>query len=47
MAAQTSPYTLHIQLEPLHFDPLIWRRIQVTGDGSLRKLHHFIQAAFG
>ncbi|CDI91056.1 protein TnpR [Pseudomonas aeruginosa PA38182] len=47
MAVQTSLYTLHIQLEPLQFDPPIWRRIQVTGDCSLRKLHHFIQAAFG
>ena len=47
MGTQTSLYTLHIQLEPLHFDPPIWRRIQVTGDCTLRKLHHFIQAAFG
>lgn len=45
----TSPllYTLHIQLEPLHFNPPIWRRIRVSGDCTLRKLHHFIQAAFG
>ncbi len=27
MAVQTSLYTLHIQLEPLQFDPPIWRRI--------------------
>ncbi|MFW4449946.1 hypothetical protein ACOARL_04760 [Pseudomonas aeruginosa] len=45
MAAQSSLYTLHIQLEPLHFDPPIWRRIQVSSDCSLR--NHFIQAAFG
>lgn len=43
----TQLYTLHIQLEPLHLDPPIWRLLQVTGDCSLRKLHHFIQAAFG
>ena len=47
MATQPQLYTLHIQLEPLHFNPPIWRRIQVTGDCTLRKLHHFIQAAFG
>lgn len=40
-------YTLHIQLEPLHFNPPIWRRIRVSGDCTLRRLHHFIQAAFG
>lgn len=47
MATQPLLYTLHIQLEPLHFNPPIWRRIRVTGDCTLRKLHHFIQAAFG
>lgn len=47
MANQSVLYTLHIQLEPLHFNPPIWRRIRVTGDCTLRKLHHFIQAAFG
>lgn len=40
-------YTLHIQLEPLQINPPIWRRLRVTADCSLRKLHHFIQAAFG
>ena len=44
MATQPLLYTLHIQLEPLHFNPPIWRRIRVTRDC---KLHHFIQAAFG
>jgi len=47
MATQPLLYTLHIQLEPLHFNPPIWRRIRVSGDCTLRKLHHFIQAAFG
>lgn len=47
MANQPVLYTLHIQLEPLHFNPPIWRRIRVTGDCTLRKLHHFIQASFG
>lgn len=47
MATQPLLYTLHIQLEPLHFNPPIWRRIRVNGDCTLRKLHHFIQAAFG
>lgn len=47
MATQPLLYTLHIQLEPLHFNPPIWRRLRVTGDCTLRKLHHFIQAAFG
>ncbi|PVZ20068.1 MULTISPECIES: plasmid pRiA4b ORF-3 family protein [unclassified Pseudomonas] len=40
-------YTLHIQLEPLQINPPIWRRLRVAGDCSLRKLHHYIQAAFG
>jgi hypothetical protein len=47
MAAHHLFYTLHIQLAPLHFNPPIWRRIRVSGDCTLRKLHHFIQAAFG
>lgn len=47
MATHPLLYTLHIQLEPLHFNPPIWRRIRVSGDCTLRKLHHFIQAAFG
>lgn len=47
MASQALLYTLHIQLEPLQLEPPIWRRIHVTGDCTLRKLHHFIQAAFG
>lgn len=47
MASQPLLYTLHIQLEPLQLDPPIWRRIRVSGDCTLRKLHHFIQAAFG
>ncbi len=47
MATYPLLYTLHIQLEPLHFNPPIWRRIRVSGDCTLRKLHHFIQAVFG
>ena len=47
MAGQPLLYTLHIQLEPLQLYPPIWRRIRVSGDCTLRKLHHFIQAAFG
>ncbi|WP_410924602.1 plasmid pRiA4b ORF-3 family protein [Pseudomonas aeruginosa] len=47
MATQPLLYTLHIQLEPLNFNPPIWRRLRVNGDCTLRKLHHFIQAAFG
>ncbi len=47
MAAQPVLITLHIQLEPLYLTPPIWRRIQVSGDCTLRKLHHFIQAAMG
>ncbi len=47
MATHPLLYTLHIQLEPLQLDPPIWRRIRVSGDCTLRKLHHFIQAAFG
>lgn len=39
--------TLHVQLEPLHLNPPIWRSLRVTGDCTLRKLHHFIQAAMG
>lgn len=40
-------FILHIQLEPLHLNPPIWRRLLVSGDCTLRKLHHFIQAAMG
>lgn len=47
MAAQPLLYTLYIQLEPLQLNPPVWRRIHVSGDCTLRKLHHFIQAAMG
>ncbi|MEL0169790.1 MAG: plasmid pRiA4b ORF-3 family protein [Pseudomonadaceae bacterium] len=47
MAAQPTLMTLHIQLEPLHLPYPVWRRLQVSADCTLRKLHHFIQAAFG
>jgi hypothetical protein len=47
MATHPVLITLHIQLEPLQLDPPIWRRIRVSGDCTLRKLHHFIQAAMG
>ncbi|MDT6996498.1 plasmid pRiA4b ORF-3 family protein [Burkholderia cenocepacia] len=38
-------FTLKVALQ--HIDPLIWRRIEVEGTESLRKLHHILQAAFG
>ncbi|MFC3609720.1 plasmid pRiA4b ORF-3 family protein [Stutzerimonas tarimensis] len=49
MAFVTTPVwiTLVVQLEPLHINPPIWRRLVVNGDSSLRKLHHFIQASMG
>ena len=47
MANQPVCFILHVQLEPLHFNPPIWRRLLVSGDCTLRKLHHFIQAAMG
>lgn len=39
--------TLLVQLEPLHINPPIWRRLVVNSDCTLRKLHHFLQAAMG
>ncbi|MBD1554651.1 plasmid pRiA4b ORF-3 family protein [Pseudomonas typographi] len=47
MAQQPLSYTLLIQLEPLVINPPIWRRLWVSGDITLRKLHHYIQAAMG
>ncbi|MEK7914882.1 plasmid pRiA4b ORF-3 family protein [Burkholderia contaminans] len=38
-------FTLNVTLQ--HIDPPIWRRIEVEGTESLRKLHHILQAAFG
>ena len=38
-------FTLKVTLQ--HIDPPIWRRIEVEGTESLRKLHHILQAAFG
>lgn len=45
MAKSFQRFTLHVQLQ--HIDPPIWRRIEVEGTESLRKLHHILQAAFG
>ncbi|AKK24613.1 plasmid pRiA4b ORF-3 family protein [Pandoraea oxalativorans] len=45
MAKSFQRFTLHVQLE--HIEPPIWRRIEVEGTESLRKLHHILQAAFG
>ncbi|MCQ4347077.1 plasmid pRiA4b ORF-3 family protein [Pseudomonas stutzeri] len=47
MANHPVRFLLHVQLEPLHLNPPIWRRLMVGGDCSLRRLHHFIQAAMG
>lgn len=45
MAKSFQRFTLHVQIE--HIEPPIWRRIEVEGTESLRKLHHILQAAFG
>jgi len=45
MAKSFQRYTLRVQLQ--HIEPPIWRRIEVEGTESLRKLHHILQAAFG
>lgn len=38
MAKSFQRFTLHVQLQ--HIEPPIWRRIEVEGTESLRKLHH-------
>ena len=38
-------FTLNVELQ--NIDPPIWRRIEVEGTESRRKLHHILQAAFG
>jgi hypothetical protein len=45
MAKQYTIIVLNIEIEGIY--PLVWRRIAVDGDHSLRMLHHIIQAAFG
>ncbi|MDN7899127.1 plasmid pRiA4b ORF-3 family protein [Burkholderia cepacia] len=45
MAKSFQRFTLHVQLQ--HIEPPIWRRIEVEGTESLRKLHHILQTAFG
>jgi hypothetical protein len=45
MAKSYTIYILHVQLRDIN--PPIWRRIQVDGNITLRKLHHVLQAAFG
>lgn len=47
MATQPVWITLHVQLEPLQLNPPIWRLLRVSGDCTLRKMHHFIQADMG
>lgn len=45
MAKSYTIYTLYIQIRDI--EPPIWRRIQIDGNITLRKLHHILQAAFG
>jgi Plasmid pRiA4b ORF-3-like protein len=45
MAKSYAIYTLYTQIQDI--EPPIWRRIQIDGDITLRKLHHILQAAFG
>lgn len=45
MAKSFRLYTLHAQIRDIN--PPIWRRIQIEGFDSLRRLHHTLQAAFG
>lgn len=45
MAKKPRVITLHVALDDI--TPMIWRRIEVDADITLRGLHHIIQAAFG
>jgi hypothetical protein len=45
MAKSYQLYTLRVEIRGV--SPPIWRRVQVEGFDSLRKLHHILQAAFG
>ncbi len=45
MAKSFRLYTLHAQIRDIN--PPIWRRIQIEGSASLRRVHHTLQAAFG
>jgi hypothetical protein len=45
MAKSFTLYTLHVQIRDV--SPPVWRRINVEGATTLRKLHHILQAAFG
>lgn len=45
MAKSYTIYTLHARIRDI--EPPVWRRIQVDGHITLRKLHHILQAAFG
>lgn len=45
MAKFYTIYTLHAQIRDI--EAPVWRRIQVNGNATLRKLHHILQAAFG
>ncbi|MCS0607006.1 plasmid pRiA4b ORF-3 family protein [Massilia solisilvae] len=45
MPKQPKIIILHASINDI--EPLIWRRIEVDADISLRTLHHILQAAFG
>lgn len=45
MPKPTRIYTLRVELRDI--TPSIWRRIQLEGSDSLRKVHHILQAVFG
>lgn len=43
--SNTAIYTLRVELQ--HIEPLIWRRVHVTTDISLQKLHDVLQVVMG
>ena len=45
--ADPGPRIVQLRISLADIDPLIWRRVQVPEDLSLRRLHDVIQAVFG
>jgi Plasmid pRiA4b ORF-3-like protein len=47
MDAPTTPIVYQLKVALIGISPMIWRRLQVSGDSTLADLHYILQIAMG